>query len=260
MSNKGIEVQLAADVLKQKDAGITLEFNFSHNKNVIEDLGAVDEYILGTFLIKKGLPYGSHYTYDYLGADPQTGKPTYGTEDGKTVNEISLAPRMAKFGTYVPANVGGITLDARYKRFTLSALFSYQFDVVRSNNVWNWVTRGTRGYQQAVNGSRELIDNQWQKPGDHKFYQSSDYDRDFTSSDLMDARFFRFRNLQVAYNVPELALKGQKLIKSARIYVQGYNLAVWSPWKGLDPEDNNNISLYEYPNPKMWTAGIDINF
>jgi hypothetical protein len=51
-----------------------------------------------------------------------------------------------------------------------------------------------------------------------------------------------------------------KVIKSAKVYVQGFNLIVWSPWKGLDPEDNNNISLNEYPNPKMWTAGIDINF
>jgi len=28
----------------------------------------------------------------------------------------------------------------------------------------------------------------------------------------------------------------------------------------LDPEYNNNISLNEYPNPGMYTLGLDINF
>ncbi|MFB6455267.1 SusC/RagA family TonB-linked outer membrane protein [Chitinophaga sp. Hz27] len=260
MSNRGIELALSVDVVKQRDYGVTLGWNHAFNKNNIEDLGSVDQYVLGTFLIKKGLPFGSHYTYHYLGADPTTGKPMYEGADGKTVYDVSQAPQMAIFGSYVPKHTGGFTLDAHYKRLSLSALFSYQFDVVRSNNAWNFITRGTPGYQASLNASPDLINNQWQKPGDVKFYQSSQYDRGFTSSDLMDAKFLRFRSLNIAYVIPELAIKGTKLIKSAKVYVQANNLFVWSPWKGQDPEDNNNISLNEYPNPRIFTAGIDINF
>ena len=138
---------------------------------------------------------------------------------------------------------------------------SYQFDVVRSNNTRNWITRGTAGYQQSVRGSRELIDNQWQQPGDVKMFQASKYDRGFTSSDLEDAKFLRLRNLMVSYQLPEIkSAAGKVIIKSARFYVQGQNLAIWSPWRGLDPEDNNNISLNEYPNPRMLVTGLDINF
>lgn len=261
MTNQGLELTAKVDAIKTKNFGLTLGINHSINNNNIEDLGLVNEYFLGTFVIRKGLPYGSHFTYNYLGADPATGSPIYETADGKTTFDISKAGRFAKFGTYLPKHVGGFDFEVRYKMITLSGLFSYQFDVIRSNNTRNWITRGTPGYQQSVRGSRELIDNQWQKPGDVKMYQASKFDRDFTSSDLEDAKFLRLRNLMVSYQLPEIkATSGKVIIKSARFYVQGQNLAIWSPWRGLDPEDNNNISLNEYPNPRMLVTGLDINF
>ncbi len=260
MSNKGIEVIANFDVIRQRNFNITVGLNHSINKNTIEDLGAVNEYFLGTFLIREGLPYGSHYTYHYLGADPTTGKPRYEKEDGKETNNIAEAGQFAKFGTYLPKHVGGFNTEISFHRLSIEALFSYQFDVVRSNNTRNWITRGTPGFHASVNASREMLTNQWMKPGDQKFYQSPVYDRGFTSSDLQDAKFLRFRNLNVAYRIPALNHKTTSLIKVARFYVQAQNLAIWSPWNGVDPEDNNNISLNEYPNPKMFVVGIDINF
>lgn len=261
MSNKGFDFQANVDVIKNKDFGINLNWNHSINNNRIEDLGLVNEYFLGTFVIRKGIPYGSHFTYNYLGADPATGRPVYETADGKTTTNLAQAGRFAKFGNFLPKHQGGANLEIRFKAITVSALFSYQFDVVRNNNIRSWITRGIPGYQAAVRGSRELIDGQWQKPGDIKPIQSSAFDRDFTSADLEDAKFVRFRNLNISYAIPAIKLpNGNNLIKGARFYIQGQNLAIWSPWRGLDPEDDNNISLNEYPNPKMFVVGLDINF
>ena len=260
MTNKGLELSANVDVVKQRNFSFTLGINHTINKNNIEDLGIVNEYFLGTFVIRKGLPYGSHYTYHYLGADPATGKPRFETADGKETLDQAQAGQFAKFGTYLPKHVGGFTGQLFFHGFTVDALFSYQFDVVRSNNTRNWITRGTPGYQAAVNGSRELLTNQWQKAGDNAFYQSPIYDRGFTSSDLENAKFLRFRSLNIAYQVPKIVTNGTTVLKGARIYIQMQNIAVWSPWHGVDPEDNNNISLNEYPNPKAFVAGIDINF
>lgn len=261
MRNRGVEFLAKAEIIRKKDFGFTVGVNHSINKNVIEDLGLVNEYFLGTFVIRKGLPYGSHYTFNYLGADPATGAPIYETPDGKTTNDVSKAGQFAKFGTFLPRQQGGVDFSIRLRSITVSALFSYQFDVVRSNNTRNWITRGTPGYHVAVRGSRELIDNQWTKPGDVKLYQRSTFDRGFTSSDLEDAKFLRFRNLTVSHAIPEIrSNNGNLLIKGGRFYVQSQNLAIWSPWRGLDPEDNNNISLNEYPNPTMFVVGLDINF
>lgn len=260
MSNKGFEFTGKVDIIQHRDLTLTVGINHSYNKNNIDDLGLVTEYFLGTFVIRKGLPYGSHYTTHYLGADPATGQPIYETPDGGTTFDVAKAGSFAKFGTYLPAHEGGFTTDITYKRFVVNILLSYQFDVVRSDNTRNWITRGIPGYYAAVNQSREMLTEQWQKPGDNALFQSPLYDRGFTSSDLWDAKFLKLRNVTVSYNFPQLSVGGSTLIKSGRFYIQGQNIAVWSPWRGLDPEDNNNISLNEYPNPRMIVAGVDINF
>jgi hypothetical protein len=261
MTNKGFEFTAAFDLLKKKDYGITLGWNHSINHNTIVDLGLVNEYVTGTSIIRKGIPFGSAYAYKYLGADPATGQPRYLLPDGKGETfDVGKAGQFA-FGSYLPVHQGGATLDVRIKGITISALFSYQFDVQRYDNSYNWITRGTPGYQASVRGSKELLTSQWTKPGDVAFFQSSAYDRGFTSADLFDAKFVRFRNLTISQNLGQIKTSGGTvLIKSARFYVQAQNLAIWSPWKGLDPEDNNNISLNEYPNPKYFVVGLDINF
>lgn len=260
MSNKGIELSASIDVVRNKDVEFTISFNHAINKNTIEDLGPVNEYPTGTSIIRKGLSFGSHYTQNYLGADPATGQPLYEKEDGKTTTNINEAGLFAKFGSYLPKHVGGFSADVRIKRVSLSALFSYQFDVYRYDNVESWTTRGNSGFSNAVNQNRILLSEQWQKPGDVKFYTSPLYDRGFTSADVHDAKFLRFRTLSLSYQVPSVTIKGFNLIKGAKFYVQGQNLWIWSPWRGLDPEDNNNISLNEFPNPRMIVTGIDINF
>jgi TonB-linked SusC/RagA family outer membrane protein len=261
MQNKGLELNAKVDVVRTRDFGVTLGVNHSYNVNKILDLGSVNEFFLGTFVIREGLAYGTHYNYNYLGADPATGAPRYETPDGKVTNDIAKAGQFAKFGNYLPKHQGGLDFEFRYKSFSINGLFSYQFDVVRSNNTRNWITRGTPGYHGIVRASRELIDNQWTAPGDNKFFQKSSFDRGFTSSDLEDAKFLRFRNLVVAYQLPAIkGPNGKPMFTGGRLYAQGQNLAIWSPWRGLDPEDNNNISLNEYPNPSMFTLGLDINF
>jgi len=260
MRNSGVEMVVAVDIIKKNNMDLTFSINHAINKNMIEDLGPVSEIPQGTFIIRKGLPYGSHYTQHYLGADPATGKPRFEKADGTETLDPGQGAQFAKYGTFLPKHVGGFTLDYRIGNLTISALFSYQFDVTRYNNIENWVTRGVAGYQSVVNGSKRLLTDQWQKPGDNSYYQAPQYDRGFNSSDIQDAKFMRFRNLNIGYNIPQIDIKGTRIFRSARFYVQMQNIAIWSPWRGPDPEDNNNISLNEYPNPKMFVTGLDINF
>lgn len=260
MSNKGIETDLTVDVVKNRNFDLIFKWNHSLNINKIEDLGQVTEYTAGTGIIKEGLPYGTHYSYWYLGADPATGRPQYKKADGTVTTNINEAGQFHEFGTWFPKHAGGFSLSARYKAISFSAFFSYQFDVMRYNNIQNWVTQGDATYTGAVTQSRILLTDQWQKPGDVKDIQAPNYSRQFTSYDITDAKFLRFRNLTVSYDIPELSIGSLKLVKSARFYIMGQNLAIWSPWSGLDPEDDNNISLAEFPNPKAVVVGLDINF
>ena len=260
MSNKGVELDLTVDIVKNRDWDVQFKWNHALNINKIEDLGQVTEYTAGTGIIKEGLPYGTHYSYWYLGADPATGRPMYKKPDGTTTTNISEAGQFHEFGSWYPKHNGGFSLDVRFKRISVNAFFSYQLDVMRYNNIQNWVTQGDATYTGAVNQSRVNLTDQWQKPGDIKSIQSPAFSRQFTSYDITDAKFLRFRNLNISYSIPELNIGSLKLIKSARFYVQGQNLWIWSPWSGLDPEDDNNISLAEFPNPRAVVVGLDINF
>jgi TonB-linked SusC/RagA family outer membrane protein len=260
MTNKGFDLVMSVDIVKTRDLDVTIGMNHSINTNNIDDLGVVSEYPSGTGIIRVGVPYGTHYSYNYLGADPTTGKPTYMKQDGvTTTNDIAQAGSFADFGTWMPKHVGGFNLDVRYRRFSVSALFSYQFEVRRYNNIQNWVTQGDLTYTGAVNQNTMLLTNQWQKPGDVKMIQSPAYSRGFTSIDISDAKFLRFRNLSVSYQIPAITV-GNLKIKTSSFYIQGQNLAIWSPWSGLDPEDDNNISLAEFPNPRAIVVGLNINF
>ncbi len=260
MTNKGIELTLNIDLIQTKLFDLSIGGNHSINKNMIVDLGTVSEYQTGTSIIRKGLSFGSHYAQNYLGVDPATGRPVYEKLDGSMTTDVGQAGLFAKFGTYLPKHIGGFNTDIRIGNITVSALFSYQFDVTRYNNVENWITRGTTGYHGIVNASKRLLTEQWQKPGDVSNYQNFNVDKGFTRTDISDAKFIRFRNLNVAYQIPQFNVNNNKIIKGAKFYIQAQNLAIWSPWRGQDPEDNNNISLSEFPNPRMVVVGLDINF
>ncbi|HZH64237.1 MAG TPA: SusC/RagA family TonB-linked outer membrane protein [Flavisolibacter sp.] len=260
MENKGLEFDLSVDLVRTINFDVNVRANHAINKNKILDLGTVTEYPSGTAIVRKGLPVGSHYSYAYLGADPATGRPIYKRADGTPTTNLSEAGQFAEFGTHLPVHTGGFSATFRYKQLTLDAFFSYQFDVRRYNNVQNWVTQGDLTFTGAVTQSQILLTEQWRKPGDVKMLQSPAYSRQFTSYDISDAKFMRFRNLNLTYNLPGLTIGKTSIIKGARIYAQAQNLIIWSPWSGLDPEDSDNLSLAEFPNPRAVVFGLDINF
>jgi hypothetical protein len=81
--------------------------------------------------------------------------------------------------------------------------------------------------------------------------------RQFSSKDVRDASFVRLRNFQVGYTFTN---KNPKVFNSFRLWGQGQNLFTWTKWTGFDPEESNNIATYEFPNPRTFTIGLDINF
>lgn len=48
--------------------------------------------------------------------------------------------------------------------------------------------------------------------------------------------------------------------EAARIYLMGYNLAVWDHIKYFDPEAGNANAGLNYPLPRTYTIGLDFTF
>ena len=255
--NRGIEASLSIDVLSKTNLVWTIDANFGYNKNEVTNLGQVNEFEQGTSIIRVGLPLGSHYSVEWAGVDPQNGDPLYRTKDGQVTNTYSASNSVANFGSFNPPFTGGFGSTLRYKGVELSGLFSFASEFYRFNNESFFLTNsGQSGFNQRT----KMLTDSWKKPGDNAELPRYGVQRNFTSYDIEDASYLRLRNVTLGYTLPTALSERLKVIKGARFYIQGQNLATWTKWSGFDPEDNNNIAAFEYPAARTYTFGLDVNF
>jgi TonB-linked SusC/RagA family outer membrane protein len=254
MENKGLDFSVNVDVINKSELKLILGINGGFLKNEITDLGQVSEIPAGTGIIRVGVPFGTHFNVGYKGINPQTGLPVYEDINGNPTTDYSAANNRAAFGTYLPAFTGGATADIYWKGFEISMLFSTAQGVDRFNNE-SFFYQSTNANIQYNKDVRML--NSWRNPGDVTNYQKINSARQFSSKDIQDASFVRFRNLQAGYT---FNTKAGKPIRSFKLWGQAQNLYTWTKWSGFDPEESNNIATYEFPNPRTFTIGLDLNF
>lgn len=254
MRNQGFEFDLRVDAVKSKDLLVTLGVNGATLKNRITSLGQINEIAAGTGISRVGLPYGTHFAVGFLGVDPQSGLPVYEDINGNPTTVYSAANSRATYGTYLPKFTGGASLDASWKGISLSVLFHTAQGVKRFNNESFFYE--TTNSNTAFNKRVEMLSS-WTKPGDITNFQRINSARQFSSRDIQDASFVRLRHIALGYTYN---FKNAKYIRGIRLFAQGENLYTWTKWQGFDPEESNNIATYEFPNPKTYTVGIDVNF
>jgi hypothetical protein len=80
-----------------------------------------------------------------------------------------------------------------------------------------------------------------------------------------DGSFFRLKNLQIGYTLPE-SVVGSIGADSVRIFLQGTNLFTLTDYQGYDPEvvayDNLSLGVDArvFPFSKTFTIGTNIKF
>lgn len=257
MRNQGFEFQVEYDVIRKQDLTVSFGINGATLKNEIRSLGLLTEIPQGTGIIRVGLPLGSHFAVGWVGVDPETGNPIYQDIDGNPTSVYSAANNRAAFGTFLPSFTGGANMDVRFKGFDFSIFFATAQGVQRFNNesFFYETTNSNVGFNKRI----EMLTETWTTPRQVTNYQRIGTQRQFSSKDIQDASFVRLRNLQVGYTFTP-SPNGRIPIKGFRVWAQGQNLATWTKWQGFDPEESNNIATYEFPNPRTFTVGLDVNF
>ena len=76
---------------------------------------------------------------------------------------------------------------------------------------------------------------------------------------LKDASFFRLKNLQLGYNVPNKILN-KLTIQALRVYLAADNVFTVSKYPGLDPERVGDGTYVNYPQNRTFTFGAKIQF
>ena len=156
-------------------------------------------------------------------------------------------------GKTIPSLYYGISVNLGYKSFDLSANFvgvggvqKYDYALANlsmmdgeANQVTNVLNRWT-----ATKHSTTIPRAAEGDPGGNNRY---------SNRFVENAGYFRFANLQIGYTVP-VSREKMKVADRIRIWVGGSNLFCLTPWKGLDPENDDN------PVPRTYMLGIDASF
>lgn len=265
VKNSGVELNLAFDVIKdrQRDITLTLRGNGAYNREQVFDLFESPTIVGETtqYYTENGGRWQVPYVYHYLGVNPNNGNLLFEDANGnptETPTDADLKP--LKYNFRNPAYVGGFGLDFSAKGFFVNATFNYVAGVYR----YDWDLLGY--YDPAdigiFNVSKDLL-NAWTPTNTSSNIPSNTAsNRNFQErSDrfLVDASYVRLRNLQVGYEIPRSMLQGT-FVRNMTIMLQGENLVTWSKWRGFDPESTRIGDQYGYPTPKIFTLGIDVQF
>jgi len=165
-----------------------------------------------------------------------------------------------------PDFFGGWSNTFSWKGLSLNVFLTYMYG--------NQVLMG-----QGVNLTRsahtravvaEYVENAWSGPGTTNTYPRNiaGYSFNQRNSDmiLFDGSFIRLRALTLAYEFPTSILKKIRM-QGLRVYLQGDNLFLLTPYPGWDPEVSNNLDPrytgtdnLNVPQPRTYTFGVNLTF
>ena len=266
VTNRGLELNLAYDLIQKEDVLLTLRFNGSYNKNTVDGIVTNNGQIINTdtagytFITQNGGSIFEPYVYKYLGVNPDNGNLLFEDASGNPTETPTSLDRKATGKNFVPVYQGGFGFDFQYKGFFAASTFTYVLDAYRfDTDEENLFDIGNIG---QFRNSRQML-NAWTSTNTITDVPSLDATNLPATGDsdrfLRDASYLRLRNAQVGYRVPAKLLRGT-FINSLAFTLQGENLFTVTKWKGFDAESNRTSDFYQYPTPKIYTFGVDIKF
>ncbi|WP_197464869.1 SusC/RagA family TonB-linked outer membrane protein [Sphingobacterium populi] len=147
-----------------------------------------------------------------------------------------------------------------WKNFDLNVLFQG----VQGRNIFinNW------GIMPFVQGSAPTTDirDRWTEDNPSttmpRIYFGWDSPQKFSrpsSYFLRNASYLRLKNLSLGYTFKKESLATIGL-KNLRIFVSGDNLITWTNYPGLDPERGGSGTFLTYPQNKIYSFGVNVQF
>ncbi len=273
MYNRGIEVDVAVDLIRTDDFTWRLNVNASTIENQFTKLPQ-EEIINGS---KKLVVGGSIYDYwlrDWYGVDPADGAALYVLDDEidptdtdvRTVDGVLVTTNQnkAKFdfvGTAIPDLFGSFNSGFTYKDFKLGVLFTYQIGgQTYDTNYAGLMSAGSYGTAYST----DILDR-WQNPGDVTNVPRLDVSQTAAfgaASDrwLISSSYIALRQINFSYDLPVAKAKSIGL-QNLRVYANGENIFFSTDRKGMFVNQNFNGTTQNVFTPsRIVTLGVTATF
>lgn len=279
VQNKGIEVELRADVLKNKKGlNWTIAGTYYSNRNEVKSLAdSVETIVLQTGPGSRGsveARVGGSMA-DLYGIGFQR------SPDGQIVFNNGY-PVLSQTSTYLgrvtPNWKTSISNEFSYKQFRLSFLFDGQFGG-KAYSLTNGIGMENGKLKETLpgryngiigNGVKQMPDGKYVKNdviAENIWTYYTQYGRDNVEANVFSTDYIKLREARIEYVLP--AKLTQKLhLQRARIGVYGRDLLIISNWPAYDPEfatlnDGTITSGFEIgqlPATRTIGASLNINF
>ena len=267
MNNRGVELDISADVFKDSQIRWNTGLALSHNRNKVTKLYGGQDIISGTTILREGESYYSWWTREWAGVDPETGEEQWvlntQNEDGSLNKELTKNPAQAQrivAGKPDPTIIGGWRNSISWKGLELNALFSFTLGGhIMNDAALLYLETDGEAFYTAI-GEDQL--KRWQKPGDitdvPRRINGYQYARYGSDRHMKSSNHLRLKSLSLSYALPSRLLKTAG-ISNMRVFVSGSNLLTWAAYKNVDPEQSiNGVTSFAFPNTKSFTFGIEV--
>jgi TonB-linked SusC/RagA family outer membrane protein len=158
-------------------------------------------------------------------------------------------------GKSIPDFYYGLTLNGTFRRFDAAIFFAGVGGVQK----FNAIRRDLETVAGGRNRSTAVL-NHWTPENPNAPLPravSGDPSQNNRLSDrwVEDANYFRLRNVQLGYSVPEGLVRGAQ---NTRVYVAATNLFTITPYKGLDPEFTTSVDFIRSQNAVQQQSATDV--
>jgi TonB-linked SusC/RagA family outer membrane protein len=285
MKNTGVELALRADLFRGGARGFnwTTSLSLAHNKNKVTELYQ-GQPILGDNSVIVGEPLGVFYGHVSDGLFQTIEEvQAHATQTVHTNPLRATSPGDIRFrdlngdgviddddrttiGSPWPELEGGLTNTISFGPIDFSAFVQF--------SVGNEVLNGNRVYQDQFgsggdNHTVRALDR-WRPDNTNTnvpraVWGDPNFNTRISSHFVEDGTFYRLKNLTLGYTLPS-SLAQKTGFRSARVYVQGYNLITITDYSGFDPEVNvsgqtsitRGYDFYTLPQARTITVGFNV--
>lgn len=288
INNKGLEIDLRADFIRNRNFQWTGAMNISGNRSKVLDVSKdfsdpanPDAFYFGNTVVRKGKPLGmfwgqqfqgiikdektlndykSKYTYyQYFEPYMGIGDPMYKLDSTGFAEQGVIGNSEAKF-------YGGFTNTFTYKNFSLIALLTYSYggQILYLQDV-------TDMYFTDYTNKGVRIKGRWtpENPGsDRPRLLLGENGYTYTASNnIYSGSYIKLKSITLTYELPAKVASGLHL-RTASAYVSATNLFTITKYPGPDPEVSNNpysaidgsSDVSTFPTVKQYNLGIRVGF
>jgi TonB-linked SusC/RagA family outer membrane protein len=256
VKNAGLEMLITTQILDRRSLGIDVTLNGSINENKLVDMGDVPAQIGVTTRAQAGYPLFGFWERPITGWQDKNGNGILEYSDDPARNEVFVGPdpifRGYSYPRYQATLVNGFDLLNRSLRLT--TMFEYRGGYLHYNNTERirCVSRQNCAGFQNPNASFEdqaMVVATTQHP-------SRTLDGFF-----QPGSFLRFRELNATYTLPTTFASRYLRARSASFNFAARNLAVWTNYRGIDPDIDRQAGEADNDIPdEFQTLGIPTYF